>query len=140
MKEEKSFTKTSINWYIPTNAKSLINLYKYSIFCLFLFTFLDKIYKRIQKGVITTYRSTSKKFLLVQNEGSRKVKRNVQYYNLDMVISIGYKVNTDRTIQFRRWATNVLKTFTIQRYVLDKERMKNGNCLLPNYLGDMLYY
>ena len=43
-----------------------------------------------------------------------------------MVISIGYKVNSERAIQFRRWATNILKTFTIQGYVLDKERMKNG--------------
>ena len=59
--------------------------------------------------------STSKKFLLVQNEGNREVKRNVQYYNLDMVISIGYKVNSERAIQFRRWATNILKTFTISR-------------------------
>ena len=68
--------------------------------------------------------STSKKFLLVQREGNREVKRNVQYYNLDMVISIGYRVNSDRAIQFRRWVTQVLKTFTIQGYVLGKERMK----------------
>ena len=52
---------------------------------------------------------TSKKFLLVQNEGNREVKRNVQYYNLDMVISIGYKVNSERAIQFRRWATRIDK-------------------------------
>ena len=49
--------------------------------------------------------STSKKFLLVQNEGNRQVKRNVQYYNLDVVISVGYRTKTDRAIQFRRWAT-----------------------------------
>ena len=48
--------------------------------------------------------STSKKFLLVQREGNREVKRNVQYYNLDMVISVGYRVNSDRAVQFRRWA------------------------------------
>lgn len=47
--------------------------------------------------------STSKKFLLVQKEGNREVQRNVQYYNLDMVISIGYRVNSDKAIQFRRW-------------------------------------
>lgn len=70
--------------------------------------------------------STSKKFLLVQREGNREVKRNVQYYNLDMFISIGYRVNSDRAIQFRRWVTQVLKTFTIQGYVLGKERMKKG--------------
>lgn len=49
--------------------------------------------------------STSKNFLLVQQEGTRKVKRNAKYYNLDAVISIGYRVNSDRAIQFRRWAT-----------------------------------
>ena len=56
--------------------------------------------------------STSKDFLLVQKEGNREVKRKVKYYNLDAVISVGYRVNTDRAIQFRRWATNVLKEFS----------------------------
>lgn len=49
------------------------------------------------------------------------------YYNLDAIISVEYRVNSLRATQFRRWATNVLKTFTIQGYVLDKERMKNGS-------------
>ena len=53
--------------------------------------------------------STSKEFLLVQKEGKREVKRNVKYYNLDAIISVGYRVNTDRAIQFRRWATNLGK-------------------------------
>lgn len=70
--------------------------------------------------------STSKKFLLVQNEEKREVKRNVQYYNLDMVISIGYKVNSDRAIQFRCWATNILKEFSKNGYMIDKKRMENG--------------
>lgn len=69
--------------------------------------------------------STSKKFLLVQKEGAREVKRNVQYYNLDMVISIGYKVNSDKAIQFRRWATYILKEFSKKGYIIDKKRMAN---------------
>lgn len=60
---------------------------------------------------------TSKKFLLVQNEGNREVKRNVQYYNLDMVISVGYRTNSDRAIQFRRWATYILKEFSKKGYI-----------------------
>lgn len=60
--------------------------------------------------------STSKKFLLVQNEGNREVKRNVQYYNLDMVISIGYRVNSDRAIHFRRQANR------IDKYLLADDR------------------
>lgn len=55
--------------------------------------------------------SISKKFLLVQNEGNREAKRNVQYYNLDMVISIGYKVNSERAIQFRRLELIYWKNF-----------------------------
>ena len=69
--------------------------------------------------------STSKYFLLVQKEGDRKVKRNVLYYNLDMVISIGYKVNSDRAIQFRRWATYILKEFSKKGYIIDQIPRKN---------------
>ena len=73
---------------------------------------------------------TSKKFLLVQNEGNREVKRNVQYYNLDMVISVGYRTNSDRAIQFRRWATYILKEFSEKGYIIDKKRMANGSFLI----------
>ena len=59
--------------------------------------------------------STSKDFLLVQEEGNREVKRNVKYYNLDVIISVGYRVNSDRAIQFRRWATNILKFEKVNR-------------------------
>ncbi len=70
--------------------------------------------------------STSKDFLLVQKEGNRDVKRNTKYYNLDAVISVGYRVNFDRAIQFRRWATNILKDFSKKEYIIDKKRMANG--------------
>ena len=82
--------------------------------------------------------STSKKFLLVQNEGNREVKRNVQYYNLDMVISVGYRVNTDRAIQFRRWATNILKEFSKKGYLIDKKRMENGAFFDEDYYDSLL--
>ena len=82
--------------------------------------------------------STSKKFLLVQNEGNREVKRNVQYYNLDMVISIGYKVNSDRAIQFRRWATYILKEFSKKGYIIDKKRMANGAFFDEDYYDSLL--
>ena len=83
-------------------------------------------------------KSTSKKFLLVQNEGNREVKRNVQYYNLDMVISVGYRVNTDRAIQFRRWATNILKEFSKKGYLIDKKRMENGAFFDEDYYDSLL--
>ena len=82
--------------------------------------------------------STSKKFLLVQNEGNREVKRNVQYYNLDMVISIGYKVNSDRAIQFRRWATYILKEFSKKGYIIYKKRMANGALFDEDYYDSLL--
>ena len=82
--------------------------------------------------------STSKKFLLVQTEGNRKVKRNIQYYNLDVVISVGYKVNSDRAIQFRRWATYILKEFSKKGYIIDKKRMKNGTFFDEDYYDSLL--
>ena len=69
---------------------------------------------------------TSKYFLLVKKEGSREVRRNVKYYNLDMIIAVGYRVNSDRAIQFRRWATNILKEFSKKGYIIDRKRMENG--------------
>ena len=82
--------------------------------------------------------STSKKFLLVQNEGDRKVKRNIQYYNLDVVISVGYKVNSDRAIQFRRWATKILKEYMTKGFALNDERFINGNKYNTKYFNESL--
>ncbi len=65
-------------------------------------------------------------------------KYQTDYYNLDAIISVGYRVNSIRATQFRRWATNVLKTFTIQGYVLDKERMKKGSFLDKDYFEKLL--
>jgi len=63
---------------------------------------------------------------------------NTNFYNLDAVISVGYRVNSMRATQFRRWATQVLKTFTIQGYVLDKKRMKNGSFIDKDYFEKLL--
>ena len=82
--------------------------------------------------------STSKYFLLVQKEGNREVKRNIKYYNLDAVISIGYRVNSDRAIQFRRWATSVLKEFSKKGYIIDKKRMENGIFFDEDYYDSLL--
>ena len=65
-------------------------------------------------------------------------KYQTEYYNLDAIISVGYRVNSIRATQFRRWATNVLRTFTIQGYVLDKERMKNGSFIDKDYFEKLL--
>ncbi|MBQ8192720.1 MAG: virulence RhuM family protein [Bacilli bacterium] len=82
--------------------------------------------------------STYSKMELVKQEGNRNVKRNIEFYNLDAIISVGYRINSLRATQFRRWATNVLKTFTIQGYVLDKERMKKGSFIDRDYFEKLL--
>lgn len=67
--------------------------------------------------------STRKDFLQVQNEGGRDVERNILYYNLDVVIAVGYRVNSKRATDFRIWATKVLREFIIKGFALDDERL-----------------
>ena len=82
--------------------------------------------------------STSEEFSVVQKEGNREVKRKLLYYNLDAVISVGYRVNSDRAIQFRRWATNILKEFSKKGYIIDKRRMENGAFFDEDYYDSLL--
>lgn len=82
--------------------------------------------------------ATTRIFRVVQNEGNRKVERNIKFYNLDAIISVGYRVNSIRATQFRQWATGVLRDFAIRGYVLDKERMKNGSFLNKEYFEHLL--
>ena len=70
--------------------------------------------------------STIRDFRIVQKEGNREVSREVAFYNLDAIIAVGYRVNSRRATQFRIWATNVLKEFIIKGFVLDDERLKQG--------------
>ena len=74
--------------------------------------------------------STIRKFLIVQKEGNREVSRKVAHYNLQMVIAIGFKVDNERAVQFRKWANQIVKDFTIKGWVLDDERLKNGGSIL----------
>ena len=82
--------------------------------------------------------STIEEFSVVQKEGNREVKRNILYYNLDAVISVGYRVNSDKAIQFRRWATNILKEFSKKGYIIDKRRMENGAFFDEDYYDSLL--
>jgi len=82
--------------------------------------------------------STVKEYLTVQNEGSREVQRKRKFYNLDVIISVGFKVNSNRAIQFRQWAINILKNYSIKGYVLDHERMENGAFLSEDYFEHLL--
>jgi hypothetical protein len=82
--------------------------------------------------------STIRKFLIVQIEGNREVGREIEHYNLDAIIAVGFKVNSDRAIAFRTWAINVLKEFSIKGFVLDKKRLENGAYLGKDYFNDLL--
>lgn len=81
---------------------------------------------------------TIRKFRIVQTEGSREVSRSVDFYNLDAIISVGYRVNSVRATQFRQWATGVLREFAVKGYVLDKQRMENGAFLHVDYFENLL--
>ena len=74
--------------------------------------------------------STIRKFLIVQKEGNRQVSRNVAHYNLQMIIAIGFQVDNERAVQFRKWANQIVKDFTIKGWVMDDERLKNGGSIL----------
>ena len=74
----------------------------------------------------------------VQKEGTREVSRNVDFYNLDAIIAVGFRVNSARAIQFRQWATGVLRDYAIRGYVLDKERLKNGAFFSKAYFENLL--
>lgn len=95
---------------------------------------LKEVYK---SGEIDRNR-TIRKFRIVQTEGSREVARDVDFYNLDAIISVGYRVNSIRATQFRQWATNVLREFAIKGFVLDKKRLENGSYLSKNYFEELL--
>ena len=101
-------------------------------------TVITKHLKNIYADLELEEKSTSAIFALVQKEGNRNVERKVNYYNLDVVISVGYRVNSDRAIQFRRWATNVLKEFSKKGYIIDKKRMENGTFFDEDYFDSLL--
>ena len=69
--------------------------------------------------------STIRNFLTVQNEGNRNVSRDVVHYNLQMIISLGFKVDNERAVQFRKWANLIVKEYTIKGFAMDNERLKN---------------
>ncbi len=82
--------------------------------------------------------ATIRKFRIVQTEGKRQVAREIDHYNLDAIISVGYRVNSLRATQFRQWATRVLREFAIKGYVLDKKRLENGAFLGEDYYERLL--
>ena len=83
-------------------------------------------------------KATIRKFRIVQTEGSRQVQRETNHYNLQMIIAVGFKVNNERAVQFRKWANSVVKDYTIKGWVMDDERLKRGTYLTDKYFDEQL--
>jgi len=82
--------------------------------------------------------STTRKFRVVQKEGNRDVAREVSFYNLDVIISVGYRVNSKSATQFRRWSTKTLREFIIKGFVLNDDMLKNGKAFGKDYFDELL--
>jgi hypothetical protein len=95
---------------------------------------LANLYKHCEIEATATLR----KFRIVQTEGSRQVGRDVDFYNLDAIIAVGFRVHSLRATQFRQWATGILRDFAIRGYVIDKERLKNGAIFNEAYFDNLL--
>jgi hypothetical protein len=82
--------------------------------------------------------ATIKKYLIVQKEGDREVMRNTDHYNLQAIIAVGFKVNNDRAVQFRKWAGQIVKDYTIQGWTMDVDRLKKGHMFTDEYFDRQL--
>jgi hypothetical protein len=102
--------------------------------------------RTVNEHIQTIYRdseleekATIRKFRIVQNEGNREVERGVKHYNLQMIIAVGFKVNNERAVQFRKWANGIVQEYTIKGWTMDVERLKNdGSILTKKYFEEQL--
>jgi len=118
---------------------------------------LEKLFETnrttINKHILNVYKSgelyensTCAKIAQVQKEGNRTVKRNIKYYNLDLIISVGYRVNSKRGTQFRIWANKIIKDYLIKGYALNQQKLqKQANQLVElkktiKILGDAVEF
>jgi hypothetical protein len=94
--------------------------------------------KNIYKSYELEEEATIGKFPIVQIEGKREVRREVNFYNLDAILSVGYRVNSSKATQFRIWATKVLKEYIIKGFAMDDDRLKNGRHFGKDYFKELL--
>ena len=100
-------------------------------------TINDHIKKNYSDGELTE-EATIRKFRIVQAEGTRNVSRNVAHYNLQLIIAVGFKVNNHRAVQFRKWAGQIVKDYTIQGWTMDVDRLKKGHMFTDEYFERQL--
>ncbi len=94
--------------------------------------------KRIYSDSELQQEATIKKYLIVQTEGSRQVQREVDHYNLQAIIAVGFKIENERAVQFRKWANQIVKDYTIQGWTMDVERLKRGGTLTDEFFERQL--
>lgn len=94
--------------------------------------------KKVYADSELTPEATIRKFRTVQVEGERQVQRTINHYNLQMIIAVGFKVNSERAVQFRKWVNQIAKDYTIKGWVMDDERLKRGTYLTEKYFDEQL--
>ncbi|HQH27050.1 MAG TPA: virulence RhuM family protein, partial [Oligoflexia bacterium] len=100
-------------------------------------TINEHIKNIFEEGELTQER-TIRKFRIVQTEGSREVSREIEFYNLDLIISVGYRVKSHRGTQFRIWATERLREYIVKGFTLDDQRLKEGKNIGADYFDELL--
>jgi len=130
--DERSFEMRYENENIWLTQKMLASLYDVTIAA------INQHIKRIYSDGELVPEATIKKYLIVQTEGSRQVQREVDHYNLQMITAIGFKVNNDNAVQFRKWAGQIVKDYTIQGWVMDVDRLKKGHMFTDEYFERQL--
>lgn len=112
--------------------KMIASLYNVSL------STINEHIKKIYEDGELDEKATIRKFRIVQAEGSRQVNREVIHYNLQMIIAVGFKVNNDRAVRFRKWSGQIVKDYTIQGWTMDKERLKKGHMFTDEYFERQL--
>lgn len=112
--------------------KMMASLYGVSI------SAINQHIKRIYADGELTPEATIKKYLIVQTEGTRQVEREIDHYSLQMIIGVGFKVNNERAVQFRKWAGQIVKDYTIQGWAMDSDRLKKGHMFTDDYFERQL--
>lgn len=94
--------------------------------------------KKIYKDRELEAEATIRKYWIVQTEGERQINREVTHYNLQMIIAVGFKINSERAVAFRKWANHIAKEYTIKGWVMDDDRLKAGSPLTDKYFEEQL--
>jgi hypothetical protein len=131
---EKSFEMRYENENIWLTQKMMAALYDVSV------QNIGQHIKRILDDGELSCEATIKKFFIVQTEGSRQVERDIDHYSLQMIIAVGFKVNNERAVRFRKWAGQIVKDYTIQGWTMDVDRLKKGHMFTDEYFERQLQY